>query len=240
MLPVLFTISLSPAWAPIVAAAVALIVGAWQARGARVAGAPWKKAFETAAVWTGGTALVLYLAVRMLGERVRHLERRPRLLRRLHRRGARVSLVHAQAPHVVLPVRGRDHPVGRHRPRHWTAWMLRGGLLLGRGMRPPSALGGAVSTGLACVPESGRQPPDPAGCAAQHSHPPDAALRVAGRAMHLRRAVALGDAQAVPRRAAGAVSHPVRTSSRDHRDDARRRGARPRLQLHRSDGTRSE
>ena len=68
MLPVLFTISLSPAWAPIVAAAVALIVGAWQARGARVAGAPWKKAFETAAVWTGGTALVLYLAVRMLGE----------------------------------------------------------------------------------------------------------------------------------------------------------------------------
>jgi phosphatidylglycerol:prolipoprotein diacylglycerol transferase len=68
MLPVLFTISLSPAWAPFVAAVVALAFGAWQARGARIAGAPWKKALETAAVWTGGTAVVLYLAVRMLGD----------------------------------------------------------------------------------------------------------------------------------------------------------------------------
>src|ERR671938_266588 len=68
MLPVLFTISLSPAWAPFVAAGLALVFGAWQARGARLAGASWKKVLETGAVWTGGTALVLYLAVRMLGD----------------------------------------------------------------------------------------------------------------------------------------------------------------------------
>jgi phosphatidylglycerol---prolipoprotein diacylglyceryl transferase len=68
MLPVLFTISLTPAWAPLVAAAVALAVGAWQARGARAASEPWKKVAEAGAIWAGGTALVLYLAVKLLGE----------------------------------------------------------------------------------------------------------------------------------------------------------------------------
>jgi len=68
MLPVLFSVVLSPFWAPIVAAALSLLSGAWQARGARVAGDPWKKALQTGAVWAGGTAVVLFLAVRMLGE----------------------------------------------------------------------------------------------------------------------------------------------------------------------------
>src|SRR5712671_3891655 len=68
MLPVLFTVVLQPSWAPLVAAAVALLSGAWQARGARVAGDPWKKALQTGALWAGGTAVVLFLAVRMLGD----------------------------------------------------------------------------------------------------------------------------------------------------------------------------
>jgi phosphatidylglycerol---prolipoprotein diacylglyceryl transferase len=68
MLPVLFNIVLQPAWAPWIAAAVALLAGIWQARGARVGGEPWPKALRTGAAWTGGTALVLFLAVRMLGE----------------------------------------------------------------------------------------------------------------------------------------------------------------------------
>src|SRR5256714_693339 len=68
MLPVLFTISLSPAWAPIVAAAFAIVVSAWQLRLARAAGEPWKKAAETGAKWLVGLALVLYVAVKVLGE----------------------------------------------------------------------------------------------------------------------------------------------------------------------------
>src|SRR2546423_2522279 len=68
MLPVLFSVVLSPLWAPLAAAAVSLLSGAWQARGARIAGDPWKKALQTGAVWAGGTAVVLFLAVRMLGD----------------------------------------------------------------------------------------------------------------------------------------------------------------------------
>jgi phosphatidylglycerol:prolipoprotein diacylglycerol transferase len=67
MLPVLFSISLSPTWAPLVAASVAIVLSAWQIRSARVAGEPWKKAAETGAKWLVGTALVLYLAVKVLG-----------------------------------------------------------------------------------------------------------------------------------------------------------------------------
>jgi phosphatidylglycerol:prolipoprotein diacylglycerol transferase len=68
MLPVLFTITLTPTWAPVVAAVAAIVAAGWQMRGARVAGASWKKAAETAATWLVGTALVLYLAVKALGE----------------------------------------------------------------------------------------------------------------------------------------------------------------------------
>lgn len=68
MLPVLFTITLSPKWAPFVALAVAIAVSAWHVRVARAAGDPWKKAAETFGAWLVGTALVLYLAVKLLGE----------------------------------------------------------------------------------------------------------------------------------------------------------------------------
>jgi phosphatidylglycerol---prolipoprotein diacylglyceryl transferase len=68
MLPVLFSIVLQPAWAPFAAALVALLLGAWQARGVRVAGEPWKNALQTGALWAAGSAAVLYFAVRKLGD----------------------------------------------------------------------------------------------------------------------------------------------------------------------------
>src|SRR5437588_277707 len=68
MLPVLFSVVLSPFWAPLAAAALSLLSGAWQVRGSRVAGDPWKKALQAGALWAGGTAVVLFLAVRMLGD----------------------------------------------------------------------------------------------------------------------------------------------------------------------------
>src|SRR3989442_6329199 len=68
MLPVLFSVVLSPFWAPLAAAALSLVSGAWQVRGARVAGDPWKKELQVGALWAGGTAVVLFLAVRMLGD----------------------------------------------------------------------------------------------------------------------------------------------------------------------------
>src|SRR5256712_5303688 len=68
MLPVLFNVVLQPSWAPFAVALVSLLAGAWQARGARVAGDSWKKALQTGALWAGGTAVVLFLAVRMLGD----------------------------------------------------------------------------------------------------------------------------------------------------------------------------
>jgi phosphatidylglycerol:prolipoprotein diacylglycerol transferase len=68
MLPVLFSVVLSPFWAPVAALAVSLLSGAWQGRAARAAGEPWKKALQAGAVWAGGTAVVLFLAVRMLGD----------------------------------------------------------------------------------------------------------------------------------------------------------------------------
>src|SRR5438067_8428444 len=68
MLPVLFSVVHSPFWAPLAAAGLSLLSGAWQMLGSRVAGDPWKKAAEPFAAWLVGTALVLYLAVRLLGE----------------------------------------------------------------------------------------------------------------------------------------------------------------------------
>ena len=68
MLPVLFSVVLSPFWAPLAAAALSLLSGAWQVRGSRVAGDPWKRALQAGTLWAGGTAVVLFLAVRMLGD----------------------------------------------------------------------------------------------------------------------------------------------------------------------------
>jgi len=68
MLPVLFTISLPPAWAPFVFLAAALALGAWQVRSARTAGEPWPKAWQAGAVWAASGAVLLYLLVRGLAE----------------------------------------------------------------------------------------------------------------------------------------------------------------------------
>jgi len=68
MLPVLFNIVLQPSWAPFALAALALAIGAWQVRGARVAGDAWSKALQAGAWWAGGSAVVLFLAVRALGD----------------------------------------------------------------------------------------------------------------------------------------------------------------------------
>jgi phosphatidylglycerol:prolipoprotein diacylglycerol transferase len=68
MLPVLFNIVLQPSWAPWALLALSVAVGAWQMRVARVAGEPWKKAIQSGAFWVGGAAVVLFLAVRLLGD----------------------------------------------------------------------------------------------------------------------------------------------------------------------------
>src|SRR2546423_4061030 len=68
MLPVLFTITLQPSWAPFVFLAAALALGLWQVRSARVAGEAWPKAWQAGALWAAGGAAVLYLFGRGLRE----------------------------------------------------------------------------------------------------------------------------------------------------------------------------
>src|SRR5437660_12860088 len=68
MLPVLFSVVLSPFWAPLAAPALSFLSAAWQVRASRVSGEPWKKALQAGALWAGGSAVVLLLAVRMLGD----------------------------------------------------------------------------------------------------------------------------------------------------------------------------
>src|SRR5256885_15556420 len=66
MLPVLFSITLQPSWAPFVFLAAALALGAWQVRSGRAAGDPWPKAWQAGALWAVGGAVVLYVLVRAL------------------------------------------------------------------------------------------------------------------------------------------------------------------------------
>ncbi|MFL5377212.1 MAG: hypothetical protein ACJ787_04805, partial [Myxococcales bacterium] len=68
MLPILFSITLNPALAPFVLFAIALAVGGWQIRVSRVAGEPWPKAVQAGALWAAGTAGLLFVAVRALGD----------------------------------------------------------------------------------------------------------------------------------------------------------------------------
>jgi phosphatidylglycerol:prolipoprotein diacylglycerol transferase len=68
MLPILFSIALQPSWAPFVLFAFALAVGGWQIRVLRVAGEPWQKAGQAGALWAAGTAGILFVAVRALGD----------------------------------------------------------------------------------------------------------------------------------------------------------------------------
>ena len=66
MLPVLFTLTLQPSWAPFAVALFALAVGSWQARGAHAAGDKPAKALQAGAVWAVGTMVAAFLAVRAL------------------------------------------------------------------------------------------------------------------------------------------------------------------------------
>jgi phosphatidylglycerol:prolipoprotein diacylglycerol transferase len=67
MLPVLFTLTLSPQRGPWVLLAVALAAGAWQLIVERRRGAEWPAALRAFALWTLGTEAVLYFAARTLG-----------------------------------------------------------------------------------------------------------------------------------------------------------------------------
>jgi phosphatidylglycerol:prolipoprotein diacylglycerol transferase len=74
MLPVLVSITLQPAWGIWAWLLASLAVGAWQWRGARVAGAKPREALKTLASWTVGAAIVFFAAVRALGgQNILHL-----------------------------------------------------------------------------------------------------------------------------------------------------------------------
>ncbi|MFL5388280.1 MAG: prolipoprotein diacylglyceryl transferase [Myxococcales bacterium] len=68
MLPILFSITLQPSLAPFVLFGIALATGAWQIRVSRVAGESWQKAVQAGALWAAGTAGLLFVAVRALGD----------------------------------------------------------------------------------------------------------------------------------------------------------------------------
>jgi phosphatidylglycerol:prolipoprotein diacylglycerol transferase len=76
MLPVLVTLTV-PASLGVVAWVIAsLVSGAWQYRSARIAGDAPKQALKSFANWTVGTAVVLFAAVKLLGEQnILHLAR---------------------------------------------------------------------------------------------------------------------------------------------------------------------
>ena len=67
MLPVLFTLTLSPERGPWVLLALALAAGAWQLILERRGGAAWPRALRACALWTFGTEAALFLAARLLG-----------------------------------------------------------------------------------------------------------------------------------------------------------------------------
>src|SRR5229473_6562594 len=165
------------------------------------------------------------------GRHLRVLEGRPRLLRRVHRRRAVLHLVHAPPPDGVLPLRGRDGADGGHRPGAGAARLLRRRLLLGRGMRRALRTRGALSARVARVPEPSLEPHHHAGRAEHHPHPHHPTLRSAGHRAHLPFPHVLAVAQALPRRASGALSDDVRAVAGRSGDVSRRRGARARPQL---------
>src|SRR5207302_4360395 len=76
MLPVLFTITLGISWAPFALAVLALAIGVWQARAARLAGDPTGKAVQTGILWAAGSFAAAFLAVRALdGQNLFNLQR---------------------------------------------------------------------------------------------------------------------------------------------------------------------
>ncbi len=74
MLPVLFTLTVPTSLGVVVWLAVSVVSGAWQVRSARAAGE--KDLLKTFAVWTVGTAAVLFAAVWAIGgQNILHLQR---------------------------------------------------------------------------------------------------------------------------------------------------------------------
>lgn len=67
MLPILFTLTISPALGIPVWLLASVISGAWQWRAVRKAGSPAKEANKAFLNWTIGTAAVLFAAVKVLG-----------------------------------------------------------------------------------------------------------------------------------------------------------------------------
>ena len=76
MLPVLFTLTITPAFGIPALIAASILSGLWQWRGARAAGVKPDEALKTLGTWTVGTAVVLFAAVRALaGQNILALER---------------------------------------------------------------------------------------------------------------------------------------------------------------------
>jgi phosphatidylglycerol:prolipoprotein diacylglycerol transferase len=76
MLPILFTLTVPTALGIPALIAASLLSGLWQYRTARLAGDAPPAAWKACAIWTVGTAVVLYFAVKLLGgQNILHLER---------------------------------------------------------------------------------------------------------------------------------------------------------------------
>jgi len=76
MLPILFTLTIPPSLGIVAWLLVSALSGAWQWRTARKGGADSRAALKAFGNWTVGTAIVLFIAVRMLGgQNILHLER---------------------------------------------------------------------------------------------------------------------------------------------------------------------
>ena len=68
MLPVLFTITLPPALAPFMLVVLSLLIGAWQARGAKQAGLSNNEAIKSGVIWLVGSFAAFFVLVRALGD----------------------------------------------------------------------------------------------------------------------------------------------------------------------------
>src|SRR4051812_38488012 len=76
MLPVLINIVIPPAFGIVALIAGSVVSGAWQWRAARSAGEKPDRALKTFGTWTLGTAVLLFVAVKLLGgQNILHLER---------------------------------------------------------------------------------------------------------------------------------------------------------------------
>jgi len=76
MLPVLINLVIPPSLGIVALVVVSLLSGAWQWRAAKSAGEKPEQAWKTFGTWTAGTAVLLFVAVKLLGgQNILHLER---------------------------------------------------------------------------------------------------------------------------------------------------------------------